>query len=202
MKRLLMLILAIFLVGCSTPDDNANENEQDLEIESLNTDSPQESTEEDDTKEPAEEKVVFPDSQAFEDYLALLIPIFADMGELAQYYEEARMASANAIISDWDFANIIAIELIPAWGSLLTEIEAIRPDREFRETHEKLNRMVSVNIQGMLEIVAAVEQEDTSKITTANQLLTEARQLEREVLYALEDFAEEYGVSLYEDKTF
>ncbi len=199
-----MLLLAIFLVGCSTTEKKADEKEPELEIETPNTETPEDATEENteestenSKEETAEEKEVLPDSQVFEDYLNLLRPLFADMGELAYYYEEVRMASADGLITDWDFADILVHEIIPAWVDLSNELEAMRPDREFRETHEKLNRMVSVNIQGMLEIVAAVEEESTSKITTANQLLTEARQLEREVLYDLEDFAEAYGVSLY-----
>ena len=71
---------------------------------------------------------------------------------------------------------------------LQERMEKIEPNKELRATHELGIKMISKNGQAMNEVVAIFYTGDMSKITSANNLLTESRELERKYVNQLDDF--------------
>lgn len=134
------------------------------------------------------------EKNAFVKYLDSVQPILKDNIQWGAKYEELRNKSANGQLSDADFAAAITNELIPQGTKIQERLEAVLPEEDFRNVHEKLNKMMAKNLQAMTELVAAVDTADMSKVTSANNLLAEARELDRQSLYDLQDLAKKYGV--------
>jgi hypothetical protein len=198
MKKVLfgftVLLLSIGLVACGNSEEKANTTDKENEIEVT------EETEETEPSEPeAEEEslevIENPGEAEFVEYLNRVRPILADdIGEFAAYYEELRQQSANGEIDDYTFAELILTELLPTGHQIQQDLEAIFPSKELRETHEILIDMMAIQNQAFTEIVEAVNAGDYSRITSANELLSEARQLERDYIYDLKDHAANFGV--------
>ncbi|KYD24634.1 MULTISPECIES: hypothetical protein [Anoxybacillaceae] len=133
--------------------------------------------------------------EAFENYLNSITPILQEIGTWGQKYEDLRTKSANGQISNEEFAAAISNELLPEGNKLQEKMESIMPEeKEFRDVQEKLNQMMAKNNQAFSEIIAAINAGDASKITSANNLLSEARELERQAYYDLKDLSDKYGV--------
>jgi hypothetical protein len=132
--------------------------------------------------------------EAFENYLATITPILQEIGDWAQKYEDLRTKSANGQITNEEFVEVISNELLPRGNEIQEKMESVLPEKEFRDIHEKMNNMLAKNNQAFTEIIAAVNSGDASKITSANNLLAEARELERQAYYDLQDLANQYGV--------
>ncbi|WCN36386.1 hypothetical protein [Aneurinibacillus uraniidurans] len=133
---------------------------------------------------------------AFVKYLDSIRPILQENVELGAKFQEARTQSSNRQLSNADFAKLLSDTLIPEGNKMQEELAAIHPEAEFHDVHEKLNKMVGSSVQAFTELVAAVDTGDTSKVTSANQLMAEARELDQQLLGDLQSLAKKYGVEL------
>ncbi|WP_214484894.1 hypothetical protein [Bacillus sp. SM2101] len=192
----ILTVLTLLLSACGSDDTTATQKEESQKTE-VKTENEAEA-EKKEEKEVVEEVEATDDGlkEAFENYLLEVGPILVEHAALAEVYEVLRTSSANYEITDEEFAEILYSEILPVGTSIQDELESIIPDKEFRDLHEKFIKMIAKGLQGMTELVAAVETGDTSKITSANTLLAEARELDRDALYDMQDLADKYGVEL------
>ena len=115
-------------------------------------------------------------------------PILSEMAQISEKWDTLRRKNGNGQVSDLQFAIITQKEIAPALVSLQERMEAIEPHKDLRATHELGIKIINKNLQAMNEVVAAVFEGNMSKITSANGLMAEARELERKYVNQLEDF--------------
>ncbi|MEW6276837.1 MAG: hypothetical protein AB1556_17220 [Bacillota bacterium] len=135
-------------------------------------------------------------ARKLEAYLESVGPILAQMQRLAGEWDGLRQQSATGQISDVEFGVRVLEYFMPRTNSLAESAETLSVgiDREFAEVHEELIKGLNLNLQAFSEIVAAIDNGDYSKITSANRLLSEARAAERRYVQRLEALAAEYGI--------
>jgi|GEM_PF-2212010 len=178
----LITLLFIGLVACGSTENTSTSGENKI----------QESGQSSKTKESELAKT--DGEEAFENYMNSITPILQEIGQWGQKYEDLRTQSVNGQVTDEEFAATISEELLPEGIKIQEKMEGIMPEKDFRDAHEKMNQMLAKNNQAFTEIIAAVNSGDASKLTSANSLLTEARELERQAYYDLKDLADKYGV--------
>lgn len=115
-------------------------------------------------------------------------PILSELTQESKKWDELRNKNGKGQISNIEFAKAIKNELLPNLVKLQERMEAIEPDKNLRSTHELGIKMISKNVQAMNEVMAAVYNGDMSKITSANNLLTESREIERKYVNQLDDY--------------
>lgn len=125
--------------------------------------------------------------EEFEGYLEKLDPIMDEFEVASDAYDSLRQSSADAKITNAEFAEGLRDDVVPKYMNQQERAEGITPPKLMRDTHEKFIELLGKNHQAMMEIVSAAELNDSSKITEANSLLTEAGKLEREFFYDIED---------------
>ncbi len=69
-------------------------------------------------------------------------------------------------------------------------------DKDYQEMHELIIKVANSQVQALTEIVAAIENADTSKITSANELLSTARENERKYVQEITNKAKELGIPM------
>lgn len=116
-------------------------------------------------------------------------PILSDLAQEGEKWDKLRQKSSSGQITDFQFAVTVQNDLSPKLVNLQARMEAIEADKNLRAIHEIGIKMISKNLQAMNEVVGAVYAGDMSKIASANNLLTEARELERKYANQLDDFA-------------
>lgn len=130
-------------------------------------------------------------------YLDEIKPQFASIVAVGTQFDVLRTSSANGEIDNFTFAESISNEIAPMNLKIVETVEAIKPPNELIELHEKIISMLNSQQPAFTEIVAAINNNDASKLTTANELLAEARKLDREVTNELKTIVEEHGVTMY-----
>lgn len=115
-------------------------------------------------------------------------PILSDLEQAGEKWDTLRSKNGAGKISNLEFALTIKNELLPNLVKLQERMEAIEPNKDLRTIHELGIKMISKNVQAMNEIMAVFYTGDMSKITSANNLLTESRELERKYVNQLEEF--------------
>ena len=139
-----------------------------------------------------------PSKEIVKKYIEEIKPLVAEIEKIGQDFETLRQKSINGEITDEEFGQEIAKNILPASMKLQTKAAELMPDKEVRGIHEKLIDMVSKNSQGLSEIVSAIDTGDASKITSANELLSEATKTERDFVYDMQDLTEKYNLNLKE----
>lgn len=135
-------------------------------------------------------------AKAFKAYAEQVNAPLNDMGTLGGYFEAAKAQSTAGKMDDEEFAFYILQTLLPHTNKVLTTINAVKVDKEFTAIHELLIKMVTKSVQSYTEIVAAVDQGDFSKITSANQHMAEATASERQYVQEIENKAKELDIDL------
>lgn len=121
-------------------------------------------------------------------YKQAVQPILSELEQEGKKWDTLRSKSSNGQISDIQFVTTVKNELLPNMLKLQGRMEKIEPSKDLRAIHELGIKMISKNVQAMNEIMAVFYTGDASKITSANNLLTESRELERKYVNQLEDF--------------
>jgi len=121
-------------------------------------------------------------------YKQAVQPILSELEQEGKKWDTLRSKSSNGQISDIQFVTTVKNELLPNMLKLQGRMEKIEPSKDLRAIHELGIKMISKNVQAMNEIMAVLYTGDASKITSANNLLTESRELERKYVNQLEDF--------------
>ncbi|WCN38390.1 hypothetical protein [Aneurinibacillus uraniidurans] len=148
------------------------------------------------SKKKAEEAAKDIGKKAFIKYLGELQPIIDEKKKLASRFEALKNDSR---LTDAQFADKITNEILPIAREMQEKLAAIMPEKEFRDAHEKMIKMSDKHMQAITEIISALGTKDASKFTSANKLLSEARELERQSVYERQDIAKKYNVDM--DKT-
>lgn len=127
--------------------------------------------------------------EVLSEYKKSVQPILEDLAQASEKWDVLRRKSSNGQISDFEVAIIIKNELVPNLIKLQEKMERIAPNKDLRSTHELGIKMISKNIQALNEVTAGIYARDMSKMTSANSLLSESRELERKYANQLEDYA-------------
>lgn len=183
MKKLsYLLAISLLLAACGSGNDSTQETNNDKkdEVVETNADTNTESLEKED------------EVLAYVEEVGLA---YQELAELGAYWDELRDSSANGEISDYDLAVAVWEDIIPVNNELVTKVEGIIPPTdETVEVNEILIDAVSKQHLAFTEIVAAVDTEDPSKITSANEILNEVRKLDREFGRKMEALVTKYGI--------
>ncbi|WP_339216209.1 hypothetical protein [Solibacillus sp. FSL W8-0372] len=177
------LMMVLVLAACSSGNDNTQETDNDKEDEVIETSA--------DTNTDSLEKEA--EVLAYVEEVRLA---YQELAELGAHWDELRQSSANGEISDYDLAVVIWEDILPVNNDLVTNVESILPPTdETVEVNEILIDAVSKQHLAFSEIVAAIDTGDTSKITSANEILNEVRKLDREFARKMESLITKYGIN-------
>ncbi|MEX3743567.1 hypothetical protein [Lysinibacillus xylanilyticus] len=177
MKKLIFsvaIILTLSLTGCGSSKDK-NEAEQN-------------------TKDTASTETVSTknnETNVYQDYIQSIGPIMEEIINFGVQWDELRQQSAEGALNDQDFGLKIVNELIPKNLKLTEKVELLDVEKELVEIHEKLIDMLNKQSSALSEIASAIDTNDYSKITTANEYLSEVRKIEREYVRELEKHVEQ-----------
>lgn len=195
MKKILMcfliLLLSTGLIACGSSTDKSSSTNNEV-----GTNNQDEKVSEVTKEEVVEEvDVEDPGKLEFEEYMNQIRPLLSeDITQFGADYETLRQQSVDGEIDDYTFAERILDDLLPRGHQIQNDLEAIFPTQELRNTHDILIDMMSKNNLAFTEIVEAINAGDYSRITSANELLSEARSLERDYIYELKAVAADYGI--------
>lgn len=188
------------VIGCSKEADTKHENDKPKETTTKQKEEQQKVEQEEDKPVQEDQEQKQDDGtineKEFLAYMEKLRPILSDQVTMGQLYDEIRKASANKQITDQELATLIFEKVIPMALNIEERLEAVLPSKSLREIHEKFIKMAQLNRQGMEEIVKAVDTGDYSLINKANAYFAEARALDRELAYFLEDMAQKFNINL------
>jgi disulfide oxidoreductase YuzD len=131
----------------------------------------------------------------------LLSYINEDMKPLAVVEEEV-IAEYDSVTGDNyvdDMTTYMHIEevVIPMYRDFIEQLEAVDPaTSEVQQLHESYIEAVNIQNNGMLKILAAIDQQDYDMIAEANDMLAEGRAGIRSFTNDLEKLAEEHNVEM------
>jgi hypothetical protein len=197
--RKVLLVFIVFLVSvgviaCGSTDEKTNSEIEEEEVIS-DKELDQSTPSKDETS--IEGVPVDKGKEEFEEYINQVKPILSeDIAQFGADYEKLRQQSINGEIDDFTFAENIINDLLPRGHQIQAELEAMFPSKELRGAHDILIDMMAKNVLAFTEIAEAVNAGDYSRITSANELLSEARSLERDFIYEIEDLSTTYGIEL------
>ncbi len=206
---MLALPLIFGLAGCGLFDKSEDKKEESKEevvvekekeaveekVEEEETVVEEDTNTEEETQTEAPMDTILQDKEQVQVYVDQVRNAYIQIAELGGRWDEMREASANQAITDYDFADLIAIEILPWNMVLIEELEAILPPNE--ETtllHEMLIDAMNKQHLAFGEIRDAVYTGDYTKITKANEILAEVRKIDREFSREMEALIEKYGV--------
>lgn len=183
MKKLsFVLMFSLLLAACGSEKDSTQgtENVKEDEVVETNAATNTESLEK-------EAEVLA--------YIEEVRLAYQELAELGAHWDELLQSSANGEINDYDLAVVVWEDIIPVNSELVTKIEGIIPPTdETVEANEILIDAVSKQHLAFTEIVSAVDTEDASKITSANEILNEVRKLDREFARKIEALVTKYDI--------
>ena len=182
MKKLIFsaaLLLSLGLTGCGN-DENKIVTQNDPEQKAVKTDTG--SVESTSTETILKNK--------YQEYAESVSPIMNDVYALSTRWDEVRQQASEGALSDYDFGVIIVNEILPDNLKNTEAVEAMAVDNEVVELHEKLIDMLNKQQSAFSEIASAIDKNDFSKITTANEYLSEVRKIERDYIRELEKYVE------------
>lgn len=192
-KALSILIISIFLmglIGCGSKDKTNSEEKQ--------TNQSEYKTGSEDGSENSEEATTEPTSEEREkvlQYLREVHPLAVRVDDIGLIYEDARTKSANGEMDDYAFYEIISTQVLPDYIKISEDVELIMPSPEFRDVHEIFIESISKSTLAMTEIMAAIDNQDSSQITSANGILNEARKLTRDFVYEINEITSQYKIT-------
>jgi hypothetical protein len=180
------LSLLLLLAACGTTEDTNSSSEKNSKEENNTT-----KTSADVNSEKASN-----DKEEAVSYLKEVEPSLLKIQEVSLAYEDYRSKSANGEIDDYEFYDAISNEVLPGYIEISEDLELIMPSKEFKDAHELAIEMINKSTMAMTEIMSAIDTQDMSKITSANSMLGDARKLERDYVYKMQEIADEYNISL------
>ena len=112
--------------------------------------------------------------------------------EVIELYEKAQNSE-----SDYTMYEILMNEVIPKSQKLIEEAESIEIETdELKEVHEIYLDAINKNNQAFTLMLSALENQDYTVMTQANEKLDEARKLMRDYENALKELAKEHDVEI------
>ena len=138
------------------------------------------------------------DSKNFINYIEKITPISEELELLSVDWEDARTLSQNYLLSDYEFALIIMDEFVPRTREISKSAETIslEIDSEYTKAHEILIESINATLQAYTEILSAINDQDFSKITSANNYLDIARTKERQYVQELMTKSKELNIDI------
>ncbi|MGL4773966.1 MAG: hypothetical protein ACRC2K_10405 [Clostridium sp.] len=113
--------------------------------------------------------------------------------KLASTYENAR----NNNLNDYDLYLELNNKIIPLSRQLIDAAEDIKCGfDDLKDTHEIYLKTINTQDQAFTIMLVAIEEHDYEKLAKCNELLAEARRLEREYISSLENLCKKNNVVL------
>ena len=128
-----------------------------------------------------------------------LLSYFDKIKPLAPLEKEA-VDALNSVVgpnytSDEQLYKVVSETALPKYHDFATKIEAIQPKTpEVKKLHEVYISAVNKQLNGMVQIAAAVEKQDTSLVADANTKLAEGREEVRDYKNKLDELASQHGL--------
>lgn len=135
----------------------------------------------------------------FKSYIEAIAPTMQSILEISTKWDSLRQQSAQGLITDIEF-GIQTMDLATRMRQAVEELESISLNLKepIKSIHELLISSAEQNVNGFTEVIAAIDQGDYSKITSANNYLSEARKYERQYVDKLQELAKEIGIDINE----
>ena len=112
--------------------------------------------------------------------------------EVIALYEKARNSG-----NDYTMYQILKNEVIPKSQELISKAEAIEVEtEEVKEVHELFLDAINKEKQALTLMLSALENQDYTVMTQANEKLHESRRLKREYKASINKLAEEHNVEI------
>lgn len=129
------------------------------------------------------------------DYLNNKMPALADMeSEVISNYDSVTGANYT---SDEEMYTMLTEKVIPKYRDFISELEEIQPQtQEVSELHELYISAVNKQYNAVVQIVAALESQDTNLVVEANEKLNEGRKGIRNFHSKLQALAAEHNVEI------
>ncbi|SOC08714.1 hypothetical protein SAMN05880501_105127 [Ureibacillus xyleni] len=198
MRKLLLFILVasfMFLFGCSAflpkeePTTPVTSEQQPPKAEETK-DTPNVTK----PTEPAISNSNEDLADAFSNYLDDIVVLAPEEERLIGLYDS--VTGVNYVDDETMYYTLVD-EVLPGYRQFVIDLEAIMPkNQEIRDLHETYIDAANIQYNAFAIMIAALEEQDSNKMTEANQGLDEARQLIRDWLYGVEDLSSKTGVSL------
>ncbi len=198
----LLLTFILALAGCNFTDTTSKSTkdsekakvveEEKIEEEVIVEEKKEEKPVED---ESTQQEDLSKDKEKVQVYVDEVRRAYMEIAELGGRWDELRSASASQTISDPEFGDYIAMEILP-WNMMLIEhLEAIvPPNEEIVTIHEMLIEAMNKQHLAFSEILDAITTGDYTKITKANEILSEVRKMDRDFSRNMEALIQKYGV--------
>lgn len=120
-----------------------------------------------------------------------LIPLQTEESTLVQQFNTQL---DDPSIGDTELHDTLT-EIIPVYKDLIGRIEVIRPDTtEVRDLHEMYIATANKQYNAMVQLQAAINNQDMNLVSEANEKLEEARRGDRAFNNALNDLSEAHNI--------
>lgn len=98
---------------------------------------------------------------------------------------------------DYILYDALKLEIIPEYNEFLSDLEAVEIETdELRKIHEDYIEAANIQASAFLQIVTAIENQDSAIINEANEKLNTARKMMRDYKSDVEKLAKEHDVKL------
>lgn len=102
--------------------------------------------------------------------------------EIIALYESV---TGSNYTTDSAVRRVVNDQIIPKTRSFIAKIEAIVPSKDLRSVHEQYISAWNLQYDAFVLIVAAIDQQDATLVVEANQKLTQARTIIRNIQFQL-----------------
>ncbi|MFG6497013.1 hypothetical protein P8610_16755 [Fictibacillus sp. UD] len=98
---------------------------------------------------------------------------------------------------DYTLYDALKLEIIPEYNAFISDLEAVEIETdELRKIHEDYIEAANIQASAFLQIVTAIENQDSAIINEANEKLNTARKMMRDYKSDVEKLAKEHDVKL------
>ena len=118
------------------------------------------------------------------DYAAQLNALITEEASIISTYESVTGVNYT---NDTELRRVLSSQAIPMARTFIAKIEAITPPSNLRPIHEKYISAWNLQYDAFVLVVTAIDQSNGALVVQANEKLTEARRLVREVIASLEN---------------
>jgi hypothetical protein len=180
MVTIALLLVLTILFGCSSDNNSTTPSDRDATNNSSSTPAP--AITNDDVRDE------------FIRYMKNgVIPLADDELEIINLYSNH---TGENFTSDEDLYNVLLDEVIPRYTEFEKSMNALFPKTDtIRKLHQSYLDAISIQHNAFTTMLSALENQDMSQITDANNKLSEARKLIRDWNYQAEDIKKEYSIS-------
>ncbi|MBD8069134.1 hypothetical protein [Bacillus sp. PS06] len=206
MRKYIMLLFCVigmsFIIGCSnnsaTPDDPTDETTTDVEEEKQNEKEAETETDIDpiEEEEVTEEETSTETDGVKEDLYAYyhegIVPLGPLEAEALGIYDSV---TGDNYVDDETLYYALVDAVIPIYRKFTNELQQLRPEtKEVRDLHRLYIDGAQLQLNGMLKMITALEEQSYDLMGEANNVMYEGYQLIMDFQYELQDLVDEHGI--------